>query len=96
MTLLSSRVIFIIGVMPKKGLGGLLPATPSFGMTTTKILRPVLNSITRLRSLLVSSIFFAKDLTLIGTVHVVLFFLRLLAASDAEKKNMLHINRNIR
>ncbi len=32
----------IAGVIPKEGLAGLVSAKPSFGVTTTKILRPVL------------------------------------------------------
>ena len=32
----------IVAALPKEGLGGLVPANPSFGMTRTKILKPVL------------------------------------------------------
>ncbi len=34
--------IFLVSTMPKEGMTGLMPPEPSFGMTMTKILRPVL------------------------------------------------------
>ncbi len=36
-----NSVYTIVGVIPKEGLDGLVSSNPSFGMTTTKILRPV-------------------------------------------------------
>ena len=35
------RLHFLDGVIPKEGFAGLVPAKPSFGIITTKILRPV-------------------------------------------------------